>query len=109
MIAILVSGSGGTSIRASVAALAAVFLSAGLAEQRQLTAPATESRVAVDHTALYVRVAGRGQPMIVLHGGPDFDPPISCRSSIGSLMRIVPSTMTSVDAGNRRSASVRRT
>ena len=73
MIPILVSISGGTRIRASVAALAAVFLSAALAQQQQLTAPATESRVAVDNTSLYVRVAGRGQPMIVLHGGPDFD------------------------------------
>jgi len=50
-----------------------VFLSAALAEQQQLTAPAAESRVAVDNTSLYVRVAGRGQPLIVLHGGPDFD------------------------------------
>ena len=73
MSAILVGGSDGTRIRACTAALAAVFLSAGLAGQRQLTVPATESRVAVDHTALYVRIAGRGQPMIVLHGGPDFD------------------------------------
>ena len=73
MIPTVVSISGGTKIRASVAALAAVFLSAALAEQQQLTAPATESRVAVDNTSLYVRVAGRGQPMIVLHGGPDFD------------------------------------
>jgi proline iminopeptidase len=73
MIPTVVSLSGGTKIRASVARLAAVFLSAALAEQQQLTAPATESRVAVDNTSLYVRVAGRGQPMIVLHGGPDFD------------------------------------
>jgi len=73
MIPTVVSISGGARIRASVAALAAVFLSAALAEQQQLTAPATESRVAVDNTSLYVRVAGRGQPMIVLHGGPDFD------------------------------------
>jgi proline iminopeptidase len=72
MIPTVVSISGRTKIRVSVAALA-VFLSAALAEQRQLTAPATESRVAVDNTSLYVRVAGRGQPMIVLHGGPDFD------------------------------------
>jgi proline iminopeptidase len=60
-------------MRGSVAALAAVFLAAAPAEQRQLAAPATESRVAVDNTSLYARVAGRGQPIIVLHGGPDFD------------------------------------
>jgi proline iminopeptidase len=70
---ILVGVSGGTRIRASVAVLAAVFLSSGLAEQRQLTATVTQSRVAVGNTSLYTRVAGRGQPMIVLHGGPDFD------------------------------------
>jgi proline iminopeptidase len=73
MIPTVVSISGGTRIRASVAALAAGFLSAALAEQQQLTAPATESRGAVDNTSLHVRVAGRGQSMIVLHGGPDFD------------------------------------
>jgi len=73
MIPILVSISIGTRIRASAAVLAAVSLSAALAEPQQLTAPATESRVVVDNTSVYVRVAGRGQAMIVLHGGPDFD------------------------------------
>ena len=33
----------------------------------------TESRVKVGGTSLYVRVIGKGQPVIVLHGGPDFD------------------------------------
>ena len=65
--------SGGARIRASIAALATMFLSSALADQQPVTAPATESRVAVDNTSLYVRVAGRGQPTIVLHGGPDFD------------------------------------
>lgn len=73
MISIPVSTSGGTRIRVSVAALSAALLSSSLAQQQSLTTPATESRVAVDTTSLYVRVAGRGQPMIVLHGGPDFD------------------------------------
>jgi proline iminopeptidase len=73
MIRIPVSVSDGTGKRAFVAALATIFLSVALAEQRQLTTPATESRVAVEGTSLYVRVVGRGQPMIVLHGGPDFD------------------------------------
>jgi proline iminopeptidase len=73
MIAIRVSVSGDRRFRASVAALAAVFLSAALAEPQQLAAPVTESRISVDNTSLYVRVAGRGQPIIVLHGGPDFD------------------------------------
>ncbi len=71
--AIRVSVSGGMRLRASVAALAAMFLSAPLAQQQQLTPRPTESRVTVNNTALYTRVAGRGQPMLVLHGGPDFD------------------------------------
>lgn len=33
----------------------------------------SERRVQVGNTALYVRVIGRGQPVVVLHGGPDFD------------------------------------
>lgn len=33
----------------------------------------TESRIKVDNTSLYVRVSGKGPPVIVLHGGPDFD------------------------------------
>ncbi len=63
----------GTTLRATVAAVAAVFVSSAGAEPQQLIATATESRVHVDNTSLYARVAGRGQPMIVLHGGPDFD------------------------------------
>jgi proline iminopeptidase len=34
---------------------------------------AVESRIPVDHSSLYARDIGRGQPIIVLHGGPDFD------------------------------------
>lgn len=33
----------------------------------------SESRIKVGSTSLYVRVIGKGQPVIVLHGGPDFD------------------------------------
>ena len=32
-----------------------------------------ESRIPVGHASLYARDIGRGQPIIVLHGGPDFD------------------------------------
>lgn len=32
-----------------------------------------ESRIKVGSTSLYVRVIGKGQPVVVLHGGPDFD------------------------------------
>jgi proline iminopeptidase len=34
---------------------------------------AREGYIPVDHAHLYYREVGRGQPMIVLHGGPDFD------------------------------------
>ena len=34
---------------------------------------ASESRVKVGVTSLYVRVIGNGEPIIILHGGPDFD------------------------------------
>jgi proline iminopeptidase len=33
----------------------------------------SESRIKVDNTSLYARVIGKGRPVIVLHGGPDFD------------------------------------
>jgi proline iminopeptidase len=33
----------------------------------------TESRIPIGKTSLYCREIGRGQPIIVLHGGPDFD------------------------------------
>jgi len=33
----------------------------------------TESRIKIGNSSLYVRVIGKGQPVIVLHGGPDFD------------------------------------
>jgi len=32
-----------------------------------------ESRIPVHGAELYCREVGRGTPMIVLHGGPDFD------------------------------------
>jgi pimeloyl-ACP methyl ester carboxylesterase len=32
-----------------------------------------ESRIPIGHASLYARDIGRGQPIIVLHGGPDFD------------------------------------
>jgi len=52
--------------------------------QQELINPPTEIRVrqwdlprevpaTVDGASLYTRVLGRGRPMIVLHGGPDFD------------------------------------
>jgi proline iminopeptidase len=59
------------------------FLLAGLtaawplhsASAFQAHGPATpvESRIPVGNTSLYARTIGEGQPIIVLHGGPDFD------------------------------------
>jgi proline iminopeptidase len=41
--------------------------------QAERTTDAIESRIPVGNTSLYSRVIGQGQPIIVLHGGPDFD------------------------------------
>lgn len=35
--------------------------------------PPREGRIPADQASLYVRDIGRGQPFLVLHGGPDFD------------------------------------
>jgi proline iminopeptidase len=51
-------------VRPLVAALAAAAI---------VPAAARESRIPVAHTSLYARDAGNGTPIIVLHGGPDFD------------------------------------
>jgi proline iminopeptidase len=47
-------------------------LIAALLEAQQIPA-ARESRISVGKASLYSREIGRGQPIIVLHGGPDFD------------------------------------
>jgi len=41
--------------------------------QSTTRAEAREGRILVGNTSLYSRDIGRGQPIIVLHGGPDFD------------------------------------
>ena len=43
------------------------------APQTARSAAPRESRIPVGKTSLYARDVGRGQPLIVLHGGPDFD------------------------------------
>src|SRR5438552_2598126 len=61
--------------RLIVAGVAAVLV-AGLPSDsaRAFQAPAPhESRISVGKTSLYRREIGQGQPIIVLHGGPDFD------------------------------------
>jgi proline iminopeptidase len=57
----------------------AVIVAAGIAASCS-TNPATgqnavprEARVPVGNSSLYVREIGQGQPVIILHGGPDFD------------------------------------
>lgn len=45
----------------------------GRAFQIEHDPPALEAFVPVDGASLYTREIGRGQPVIVLHGGPDFD------------------------------------
>lgn len=40
---------------------------------QERTAASVETRVPVAGASLYARVVGRGEPVIVLHGGPDFD------------------------------------
>jgi proline iminopeptidase len=62
----------------SVGAIAAVmFSAAGVTSSddtgRQAPGAAREARVPVGDTALFARDIGRGRPLIVLHGGPDFD------------------------------------
>ena len=40
---------------------------------QEVTSAPVETRVPVAGASLYARVVGRGHPVIVLHGGPDFD------------------------------------
>jgi proline iminopeptidase len=61
-------------MKATSAALCALFVSAPLAAvQRGPDGGARESRIPIGTVSLYAREIGRGRPLIVLHGGPDFD------------------------------------
>src|SRR6266849_1443992 len=65
-------------IRLIVASLAAALVTAlpsnsVSALQTGRTAAPRESRIPVGKASLYSREIGQGQPIIVLHGGPDFD------------------------------------
>jgi proline iminopeptidase len=52
----------------------AAWLSAsGNALQTERSAVPREARIQAGKASLYAREIGRGQPLIVLHGGPDFD------------------------------------
>src|SRR5712692_10068429 len=64
--------------RRIIASLAAVLVTtlpsdSARALQAKRTAAPHESRIPVEKASLYAREIGRGQPIIVLHGGPDFD------------------------------------
>ncbi|HEY3175176.1 MAG TPA: alpha/beta fold hydrolase [Candidatus Polarisedimenticolia bacterium] len=62
-------------IAASIAAALIPSLPAvsARAVQTEHSAEPLESRIQVGSASLYCRAIGRGQPVIVLHGGPDFD------------------------------------
>jgi proline iminopeptidase len=51
----------------------ASLASAANAQRSQVNGDARETRVPVGNASLYARSIGKGQPTIVLHGGPDFD------------------------------------
>jgi len=51
----------------------AIIASAAATSQTEGPAAAREARIPVGNASLFTREIGRGQPMIVLHGGPDFD------------------------------------
>lgn len=58
----------------AIAALATAIPSDSVrASQTGRTPAPQESRIAIGKESLYSRQIGQGQPMIILHGGPDFD------------------------------------
>src|SRR5713226_2094846 len=64
--------------RLIVASLATALVTASPSDsaralQTKRTAAPRESRIPVGKASLYAREIGQGQPIIVLHGGPDFD------------------------------------
>jgi len=63
--------------RSIIASLLTALMTTGPIEQLRAQEPerpsATEIRIPAGSTTLYSRAIGRGIPIIVLHGGPDFD------------------------------------
>jgi len=57
----------------SAAVLTSLAIQSASAVQAGRSSNPTESRVPVGTTSLYTREAGQGPPIVVLHGGPDFD------------------------------------
>ena len=66
-----------TISRSIIAILAALGITAPMdrprAQQTARSMVASETRIPVGNTTLYSRAIGQGRPVIVLHGGPDFD------------------------------------
>jgi pimeloyl-ACP methyl ester carboxylesterase len=58
--------------RAAIATIAALATALSSQVNAQQTAP-TEMRIPVTGASLFARVVGKGTPVIVLHGGPNFD------------------------------------
>ena len=56
-----------------VAALVTTGLLHQLRGQKTDRSFVTETRIPAGSTTLYSRAIGRGTPIIILHGGPDFD------------------------------------
>jgi proline iminopeptidase len=54
-------------------AAAALLSDSGNALQTERSTAPREARIQAGKASLYAREIGRGQPLIVLHGGPDFD------------------------------------
>jgi proline iminopeptidase len=63
----------GTHLVSASLVVAALVSGTGGAWQIGRNAAPREGRVTVGKASLYTREVGRGQPVIVLHGGPDFD------------------------------------
>src|SRR5216683_2387884 len=57
----------------AAALVATLHSDSAKALQTKRPAAARESRIPVAKASLYSREIGQGQPVIVLHGGPDFD------------------------------------
>ena len=57
----------------AAAVLGASACHSPISQQGNAAANATESHIDVGGASLYARTIGRGAPIIVLHGGPDFD------------------------------------
>src|SRR5512147_3153774 len=64
-----------SSLRIAISLTAAlgIALACHSAAAQQGAGEPREARIPVGSTSLYARSIGTGQPLIVLHGGPDFD------------------------------------